>query len=262
MKYKNFKWKFANSIMILIAISLGIIFSIATIILAIASDFKYTYLVLIIFVIILIPSYFILLLIGDLLFHKSKIRFGKEGIYQNKRLLRYDSIKEIYYGKIGQICWFQINPIKDGIFISKRIIVYFYSKEELFHFVIVNDFINNLKYYYQYNEVISYIDYIINEYKEELHQDYKNIYNNLKKSCDCCNNKTIFKKSINEICPVCYWEQDNDNRILYDPNSISDLNQISLSEARNNYKKFHACKEEYINNVRKPYSFELKDIDL
>lgn len=53
-----------------------------------------------------------------------------------------------------------------------------------------------------------------------------------------------------DICPVCFWENDpiqND-----DENYTGGANDISLLEARSNYRKFGAIKPKYIKNVRPP----------
>ncbi len=58
-----------------------------------------------------------------------------------------------------------------------------------------------------------------------------------------------------DICPVCFWENDpiqNDNEIY-----VGGANDISLSEAKANYQKFGAVKQEYIKSVRSPYLNEM-----
>ena len=58
-----------------------------------------------------------------------------------------------------------------------------------------------------------------------------------------------------DICPVCFWENDpiqNDNEKY-----VGGANDISLSEAKANYQKFGAVKQEYIKSVRSPYLDEM-----
>lgn len=58
-----------------------------------------------------------------------------------------------------------------------------------------------------------------------------------------------------DICPVCFWENDpiqNDNEKY-----VGGANDISLSEAKANYQKFGAVKQEYIKSVCPPYSDEM-----
>lgn len=58
-----------------------------------------------------------------------------------------------------------------------------------------------------------------------------------------------------DICPICFWENDpiqNDNEKY-----VGGANDISLSEAKANYQKFGAVKQEYIKCVRPHYLDEM-----
>lgn len=259
LKYKNFKWKFANSAMIPIGIVFSIFITIFVLLLLVMGDYNSILLIFITFAIMLIPVYLIFLIIGDVLYHKSRISIKDEGIYQNKRLLKYNNIKEIYIGKMGQIYSFQISPIKDGTFVSKKILLYFYSLEEVYYFIITHDFTYVLSYNYQYNEIASYIKKIISTNGENIHPDYIKFFNEQTTYCQCCGNRTVFKRITNDICPVCFWEDDKDT--LYNPNSISEVNHISLGEAKRNYEKYKVSKEDFKEHVRKPFTFEMSDYD-
>ncbi len=261
MKYKNFKWKFANSCMIPIGICFSIILVIMILLLIFIGNYSSIPLVILTIVCMFFPSYLVFLLIGDILYHKSKICIKEEGIYQNKRLLKYENIKEIYIGKMGQIYSFQVAPINDGVFVSKRILIYFYSLDEVYHFIVTHNFSYVLTHDYQYNEIATYIKSIINECGEDLHPDYREFFDEQKTTCECCGNKTIFKRLINDVCPVCHWQNDEDKKILYNPNIVSEINGISLIEAIRNYENLGACKEEYKELVRKPFSYESVDSD-
>ena len=75
--------------------------------------------------------------------------------------------------------------------------------------------------------------------------------------CTCCNCFTMEHNEAvyHDICPVCFWENDpiqNDNEIY-----VGGANDISLSEAKANYQKFGAVKQEYIKSVRSPYLDEM-----
>lgn len=74
--------------------------------------------------------------------------------------------------------------------------------------------------------------------------------------CPCCSYLTFDEKPCGtfEICPVCYWEDDNTqiNNLDYDGGA----NGISLNEARKNFALYGAVKKEYIDKVRKPLSKE------
>ena len=75
--------------------------------------------------------------------------------------------------------------------------------------------------------------------------------------CPCCNCFTMEHNEVvyHDICPVCFWENDpiqNDNEKY-----VGGANDISLSEAKANYQKFGAVKQEYIESVRSPYLDEM-----
>lgn len=75
--------------------------------------------------------------------------------------------------------------------------------------------------------------------------------------CPCCNCFTMEHNDAiyHDICPVCFWENDpiqNDNEKY-----VGGANDISLSEAKANYQKIGAVKQEYIKCVRSPYSDEI-----
>lgn len=79
----------------------------------------------------------------------------------------------------------------------------------------------------------------------------------MKYMCPCCNCFTMEHDEAvyHDICPVCFWENDpiqND-----DEKYIGGSNDISLSEARANYQKFGAAKQEFIKCVRSPYLDEM-----
>lgn len=73
--------------------------------------------------------------------------------------------------------------------------------------------------------------------------------------CPCCGYRTLDDGPGRfDICPVCYWEDDI---IQYDkPDYEGGANDISLNQARKNYKKIGAISEEYLNDVRPPLEDE------
>ena len=74
--------------------------------------------------------------------------------------------------------------------------------------------------------------------------------------CVCCGYNTMESEPPGtfEICPVCFWEDDN---IQYnDPEYEGGANGVCLNKARENYKKIGAISEKYLKNVRHPYSNE------
>jgi hypothetical protein len=75
--------------------------------------------------------------------------------------------------------------------------------------------------------------------------------------CPCCGLTTLTQKGPGtfEICPVCYWEDDN---VQYeDPDYSGGANNVSLNQARINYKKFGAIEQRFIEQVRAPLSDEV-----
>ena len=259
MEYKNYKWKFANSMIMIIGIVYSIFFILFTILLLVLKEYQTILLVLIVMLIALILTYFLILLIGNLLYHRTKFSITDDGIIQNKRLLKYDNIKEISFRKLGSIYLFQMLPIKDGAFISKKIVLYFYSLEEVIYFILENNFAYCLTNDDEYILVARYINSIIEENGENLAPLFKDTFMAQKKTCPCCQNKTLFIRITNDICPVCFWEDDNDKGILYNPNTISEVNHISLTDAIRNYKEYNACEKEFQDRTRLPFSYEKPD---
>ncbi len=75
--------------------------------------------------------------------------------------------------------------------------------------------------------------------------------------CPCCGCKTLDERGGYEICQVCFWEDDGQddhdaNIVRGGPNGA-----LSLSEARANYRKFGACEQQFVGNVRQPRPEEL-----
>ena len=82
--------------------------------------------------------------------------------------------------------------------------------------------------------------------------------NNTLHTCPCCGYKTLEESPGNfEICPICYWEDDNIQ--LNDPHYEGGANKVSLYQAQKNFLSFGASDESYINSVRKPSTLDLKD---
>lgn len=73
--------------------------------------------------------------------------------------------------------------------------------------------------------------------------------------CRCCGYLTISMRGYFEICPVCYWEDDEDQ--FDDPDYKRGVNGISLKQAKKNYAEFGACDRRFRTCVRKPEKDEL-----
>lgn len=75
--------------------------------------------------------------------------------------------------------------------------------------------------------------------------------------CPCCGYLTFFQEpdGTYEICPVCRWEDDPVQ--LRDPNYAGGANRASLSEARENFKKFGANQLDRVEHARPPKPEEM-----
>ena len=77
------------------------------------------------------------------------------------------------------------------------------------------------------------------------------------KKCPCCGYLTIddSKEIITDICEVCFWQYD---KVAHNkPDSIIGANDISLNQAKENFKIYGACQQKYINHVRRPFDDEV-----
>lgn len=77
--------------------------------------------------------------------------------------------------------------------------------------------------------------------------------------CRCCGYYTLVgtKEDIAwDICPVCFWENDvfEDNEKIY-----SGANHETLTQGRENYKKFAACDLKCVSFVRCPLPQEMPE---
>jgi hypothetical protein len=75
--------------------------------------------------------------------------------------------------------------------------------------------------------------------------------------CPCCNYRTLDERGDDEICPVCFWEDDGqDNHdadiIRGGPNCA-----LSLTQARKNFLQFKAADKRVVSNVRPPRPDEI-----
>ncbi len=83
-----------------------------------------------------------------------------------------------------------------------------------------------------------------------------------KHKCPCCGYYTIELDQgypAYEICPVCFWEDDPEQRA--DETLTECANKVSLLEARKNYREFGACEAYVLKFVRGPKAEELSGID-
>lgn len=80
--------------------------------------------------------------------------------------------------------------------------------------------------------------------------------NKVEPRCPVCDHRTIEVQGTFEICPVCFWEDDG---IYTDPDVVmgGPNGDLSLTQARNNFKEFGAISREFTKNVRPPLETEL-----
>ncbi len=70
--------------------------------------------------------------------------------------------------------------------------------------------------------------------------------------CPCCRFKTLCGRGADEICPVCFWQDDGQDEhdaefVRGGPNGY-----LSLLEAQRNFLKHRACDPRFLTNVRDP----------
>jgi Cysteine-rich CPCC len=75
--------------------------------------------------------------------------------------------------------------------------------------------------------------------------------------CPCCRYKTLRGRGQFELCPVCFWEDDDQDEPDADlvrggPNAA-----LSLRQAQINFANFGACEQSFANKVRGPLTEEL-----
>lgn len=63
--------------------------------------------------------------------------------------------------------------------------------------------------------------------------------------CPCCGWRTIVAHGKYDICRVCFWEDDGTR----DPDALSGPNHMSLREARANFERLGAMREDFVQYV-------------
>lgn len=74
--------------------------------------------------------------------------------------------------------------------------------------------------------------------------------------CSCCGCYTLREES-DDICRVCAWQEDIVQR--KDPDYVSGPNEVSLNQARKNFKLFGVSEKRFIGKGRKPFAEELPE---
>ncbi|MHB1308261.1 MAG: CPCC family cysteine-rich protein [Limisphaerales bacterium] len=75
--------------------------------------------------------------------------------------------------------------------------------------------------------------------------------------CPCCGCRTLAERAGYEICPVCFWEDDGQDDHDADEVRGGPNSDLSLTQARQNYRDFGACDRRSLEHVRKPRLEEL-----
>jgi hypothetical protein len=75
--------------------------------------------------------------------------------------------------------------------------------------------------------------------------------------CPCCGKKTLHGRAGFEICPVCFWEDDGQDEHDADEVRGGPNSDLSLSQARKNYREFGASNRQLLEHVRPPKPEEL-----
>ena len=80
-----------------------------------------------------------------------------------------------------------------------------------------------------------------------------------KYTCPCCGYRTLAEQPPGtfDICPICYWEDDNVQ--FDDPDFSGGANRVSLRQAQGNFLEFGACDKEVLKYVRKPADRDERD---
>jgi hypothetical protein len=77
-----------------------------------------------------------------------------------------------------------------------------------------------------------------------------------KYSCPCCGNRTLGEQACFEICPVCLWEDDGQADEDADVVRGGPNRDLSLTAARENYKRVGAADPRDLARVRPPTESE------
>ncbi len=252
MKRKNFMWKMACSIGLYVLLPIYVVLDGLIMVVSVFGDddFGSTALwVNLAFVVMWVLSFGIFLIMGAILYKRQNFRQDENAFYQNKKKLEKKDVLHIHMGRFFSMFSLTFFPKNEGKIRSKKLLFYFYSYEEMVEFV-------------KKNHVFPYLDEYLREalQEEQLLKGWKMTEEGLPTlesfPCPCCGQKTFSEKPNGTffICPVCYWEDDDVS--VNDPDRAFSCNGVSLNTARENYKKFGACREEEIAFVRKPNDYE------
>jgi hypothetical protein len=75
--------------------------------------------------------------------------------------------------------------------------------------------------------------------------------------CPCCKFKTLHGRGQDEICPVCFWQDDGQDESEAEEVWGGPNYSLSLRQAQRNYQKIGAVEEGVRRFVRKPLPDEI-----
>ena len=79
----------------------------------------------------------------------------------------------------------------------------------------------------------------------------------VKYRCPCCGYGTLPERGADDICPVCFWEDDGQDDQDADTVRGGPNGSLSLAQARRNFREFGASDRDHLRNVRRPKAEEL-----
>lgn len=75
--------------------------------------------------------------------------------------------------------------------------------------------------------------------------------------CPVCGCRTLQSRGENDICQVCYWQDDGE----YDEDIPNDTNNgLNIKQGRANFLKYGAFDKQFNKSTRKPDRYEITDI--
>jgi len=75
--------------------------------------------------------------------------------------------------------------------------------------------------------------------------------------CPCCNYLTFEEPMSFEICEVCFWQDDGQDDSFADAVRGGANHELSLTQARRNFRRFGAIAARFIMDVRAPLPEEV-----
>lgn len=257
---KHFSFKFAKSIIIKILLPIYfILFSVCLILFYFSGELNIKN-VLTLFLTLFITfciTFLVFMLLGKILSKNHNLRETEDAFFQKKIMIKKDNIKMIVLYPLKDIFCLEFIPIRNGIFKSSRLIYYFNNLDESLDFIVNHNSMLEYMDNFRKCDLLSLIRDSEGKREEDgllPREDYIKLIKKYFSKCDCCGCITILEKSQNNICPVCFWEDDDES--LYDQNMDSLINHMPLWMARENYKNYGFSDYRFKDHLRKPYSFE------